>query len=447
MIRAIIEGAVKNRREVDVGVVVLPVFALVALLGLINSYPSIFSNWRIALLQVVFLLYTLLVFRRFDLGYRVYVPLALIAVLVVFSNLLAVRDGAGGDWQRTLEMLAHMGSALAFFTWFYRFPNILAWVVVGLLGSIVVYFFLLADLWLSLDDPAAYAWFSRPPLFRHIRHVGYFLCVGAVVGTWAVLAYSGLLRVLAGCACFLAVAMLLWSGGRGAVLSSFVAVIVLLHMFPLRRHWGAWLALLLGFVLALLVSAAFPVDHPGLGWLSALGRSSESASLDQLSSNRIGIWLYLLDYIAQRPWFGWGGEGFRAVWTGFPIVQAHNVLMQLLIEWGVIATALILGFLLWLTLKGLRLYWQSARALEATDALPLGMALVAVLGCLSLVDGVFYHGMPMAFLMIGYGIVGAAVYRKAHGHAGAHCPNRAECSSLGKPLVALLAGLFILSRW
>src|SRR5690606_6605519 len=69
MIRAIIEGAVKNRREVDVGVVVLPVFALVALLGLINSYPSIFSNWRIALLQVVFLLYTLLVFRRFDLGY------------------------------------------------------------------------------------------------------------------------------------------------------------------------------------------------------------------------------------------------------------------------------------------------------------------------------------------------------------------------------------------
>lgn len=47
------------------------------------------------------------------------------------------------------------------------------------------------------------------------------------------------------------------------------------------------------------------------------------------------------------------------------------------------------------------------------------MVLVTALCVMSLVDGVFYHGTPMAFLMLGFGMVGASLHRAKDGAEGA----------------------------
>ncbi|WP_068808905.1 O-antigen ligase family protein [Thauera phenolivorans] len=133
--------------------------------------------------------------------------------------------------------------------------------------------------------------------------------------------------------------------------------------------------------------------------------------MDQLSSSRLTIWTHLLPFIAERPWFGWGGEAFQHAWPTNGIIQAHNGVFQLMLEWGAVGTSLILGLLGWIAVKGALLYRSAASTQPDDSALPLGMALVTALCVMSLVDGVFYHGTPMAFLMLGVGMVGASGVR------------------------------------
>lgn len=119
----------------------------------------------------------------------------------------------------------------------------------------------------------------------------------------------------------------------------------------------------------------------------------------------------MLPYIAERPWFCWGGEACQHAWPTNGISQAHNGLFQLMLEWGAVGTYVILGPLGWITLNGALLYRRTASSQPADSALPLGMALVTALAIMSLVDGVFYQGTPMAFLMPVVGMVGASLHR------------------------------------
>ncbi|MOA27904.1 O-Antigen ligase [compost metagenome] len=139
--------------------------------------------------------------------------------------------------------------------------------------------------------------------------------------------------------------------------------------------------------------------------------------MDELSTGRLGIWSYLVPYIAERPWFGWGGEGFQAVWTGFPIRQAHNGLMQLLIEWGCVGATLYAVMIGWLLLKGWGLYLASVKKDGAATELTYGIALTTALLVLSVIDGVFYYGMTMSFLVTGFACVGKALAGRRPGIA------------------------------
>jgi O-antigen ligase len=119
-----------------------------------------------------------------------------------------------------------------------------------------------------------------------------------------------------------------------------------------------------------------------------------------LGTGRLYIWTYLWDFILQRPWFGWGGEGFRAVWSGFPIVQAHNGVLQLLIEWGGVGFVVIGLPLVVLLGRALLSY----RGLNEEYKAPVGLGLALVISLLlySMVDGIFYYGLPLVFLSVGY---------------------------------------------
>ncbi|MBP7656662.1 MAG: O-antigen ligase family protein [Pseudoxanthomonas sp.] len=392
----------------DVGSVTV----IVIFLSLGNLLASQSNNWNISLVQIAFLFGSILCLRpslHETRGFNV--TLLLICLSIATSNALAAWDGAGlADWGRVLNMIAHLAFAVAVFYWFAMKPDVLRWVVGAQMLATLVYFCVLVGFWLRLEEPYSYYWFSTPPLFNHIRHVGMFLCVSVVTASWAVLACGGAWRWLGWAIYVLALSMLLWSGGRGAFLAACGGVAVLGLKFAPNRDFRPWAMLFIGMMLAFIFSAIFDVGQNGLGWLPAIRRSVAAASMDQLASSRLTIWMHLLPYIGERPWFGWGGEGFRFAWAVLPTIQAHNGLFQLLIEWGVVGTSLVLGLLGWIAIKGGLLYWKTA-AMQPRDAsLPLGMALVTALSILSLVDGVFYHGTPMAFLMLGFGVVAASLY-------------------------------------
>lgn len=388
------------------------IFLIVFLLGFSNIFSSPLNNWNIACFQVVFCLVSFLFLRPISFcgAGRVGWVFVFIGVSVIFSNVLAAWDAVGqADWCRVFGVLMHIAFALTFFFWFSMRKEAVHWFVVALLVSVFIYFLVLLSFWNGLDNPYSYSWVSSPPLFRNIRHLGYFLCVGTVIAAWAVFAYSGVRCWLAWGVYLLVVSMLLWSGGRGAFLAACGGLAMLGVKFVPKKNLKHWGFLLSGMLLAFGFSALFDVGQDGMGWLAAVSKTANSSTLDQLSSSRLNIWMYLLPRISERLWFGWGGEGFRSVWEKSDLIQAHNGILQLLIEWGVVGAGLIGGFLTWLTVKGGRAYWKLAPILPATNALPLGISLVVALLLLSAVDGVFYHGTPMAFLMIGCGAVGASI--------------------------------------
>ncbi|MEL7937357.1 O-antigen ligase family protein [Pseudomonas delhiensis] len=333
------------------------------------------------------------------------IPLWLLAVilLMVLSNRLAGVEGLPApDDQRIFEVLGHMAFAVSLCRWFREDSSALAWVVSTIVLMVFLYLVTVASLWLRLDDPKAYNWFSAPPLFNHIRHVAYFLCPAVVLCMWATLRYQGGIQVLMWLAYVAAMGLLLWSGGRGAFVACLVGGVYLIWKGRRVCSGRVKVWLLIGFLLSLLLAALFPVDSPGLGWLSALLRSEAADSLNRLSSSRLAIWSELWAHVLESPWFGWGGGAVRRLLPGWPIVQAHNGPLQMTVEWGVLGLLVIGGGMLFGLLKHLPNPFTVA---YSCDERLLGGSLAISLFVLSLVDGVLYHAFPQVLLALSYGLL------------------------------------------
>jgi O-antigen ligase len=388
---------------------VLSVFAICY----VNVAATVLNHWHVAIIEAGFVL-AVLFFLPLRVPTRggVALILLLLAVSIPLSNVLAIVESKGlADWYRAVEMLAHMAFALAMYGWFRSDLRAAEIIVLTILAAVTVYFFVLVVTWNRVVDPTIYDWLRHPPFFRNIRQAAYLLYLGMVVAAWAVLALRGCFRGLALLVFMLATAMLLWSGGRGAFASACLGIVCLQFRFGLRNHAQLWRWLFIAGLAAFLLSALFPVELPGMGWVSALVRSGGGASADQISSGRMEIWSALLPYIAERPWFGWGGEAFHALMPNTWVLQAHNGVLQLLLEWGGVGLILI-SIGIWIVLSpGMKSLFRGAGPDQSPPALVLGVSLVFSLLFLSLVDGVFYHGLPLAFLMIGLASI------KAEGHA------------------------------
>ncbi|SEI62739.1 O-antigen ligase [Pseudomonas linyingensis] len=381
----------------------------------VNFMPNWMAGQSVALLEAFFIFAVLAIARtekQEGMSWFFTGALSALALTFVLANALAAIEGvAMASWSRVFHMVLHLVFAVVFLRFLLSDAPVSSLVAKAVLLAVPVYAMFLITAWVGMEVPEQHDWMNKPPLFRHIRHLAYFLCIGMVTAAWASLAWQGGWRGAAMLTFCLVTSIMLWSGSRGAFLAASIGILTLSIGFPLRRCARVWLVLLFAVWAAMLVSALFPVDQSGVGWLSAFMRSDQASSINQLSSGRLGIWTYLVPFIAERPWFGWGAEGFLSVWEGFPIRQAHNGVMQLLIEWGAAGAALFLLIIGWLSFKGGKLYMVTAKAGKTTVTLAYGVSLLTALLTLALTDGIFYFGMPMTYLMIACAFIGGELIR------------------------------------
>jgi exopolysaccharide production protein ExoQ len=149
----------------------------------------------------------------------------------------------------------------------------------------------------------------------------------------------------------------------------------------LRRRSAA--GLIIGY--ALIVFGIFAAGLLAVGWqdaLLALGR-------DPTFTNRTRIWQLALEYIAKRPWFGYGFGAFwrdqnadaQIFWTalGFKTPHAHNSWLEMALGIGVVGTGV--AALAWLAA-----FYRTLRVAAAPHAEHVAF-------CLALLAAIFFENL------------------------------------------------------
>jgi O-antigen ligase len=250
----------------------------------------------------------------------------------------------------------------------------------------------------------------------NIRQVGFYSAVGACasLGLAAVQNRGSRWTLLYIAVAVMMLALSFWSGTRGSLLAISVAFCIGALFLKVLRQANAWLMFAVAMIggWALSIVGPVPKEIYGASRLTFAARGTVD-----VSSGRFDMWNGAWHAFLHRPLSGYGAGQY------WPVVHdklgsfnhPHNIILQLLFQWGLIGAAcyVALGLLL-LT----RLLWALKRP-EPADA-PALLVLVSLL-TMSLYEGSLFHTYPtlmVAFalsLIISPGRRGAAFVKQVPG--------------------------------
>lgn len=241
---------------------------------------------------------------------------------------------------------------------------------------------------LQVRNPVEYDWVHDLPGFVNIRNLAYYAAFITVLslGKMAVQEKRGPFVWYFICST-VGVALILWSGTRGAAAAVVAAYAAGAVLFPQLRKLSAVGGTLAAFILAGVFAS---LTAPQGDWVG-MARFTKTASF---SSGRTELWLSSVEAIGRRPFFGYGeGQTIHVVEYAqtWRIFSPHNILLQTLLAWGIVGTALLLilahGFVARLI--------QLARDMTSGHVPFIAAMLAAV--AYSLVDSTLYYVLTTAF--------------------------------------------------
>ncbi|MGS0689163.1 O-antigen ligase family protein [Shewanella sp. 30m-9] len=243
------------------------------------------------------------------------------------------------------------------------------------------------------------------PFACNIRYLGYLCCASTSILSVYLLQIQQRnlsIKVAISIVYMVNLALLIWLGGRGSVIAYFSTLSIYIAYLLYQRQ----LVLKhLIFIVILIICSIFLADWVSIFNWNGPGRfftsielNNVEEGLNKLSSNRIAIWTQTIIAITETPWFGLGPEGYRFHPDHMFGLQPHNVILQLLITYGIIGGALI-AYLYYRILKtAMKQLWTNTTGskLESTIAL----IVIVSLSIHGLVDGTFYHAQPLYYLIL-----------------------------------------------
>lgn len=206
----------------------------------------------------------------------------------------------------------------------------------------------------GLGNPRAFAIYAAVA-------IGLAVAVAARGNIWA----SGIMVV--------AFSFIFWSGSRGPLLATSGALAASACLAPALRTpkvWGAFVAsAVTGFLIATIIGS--PAALFGVARMTDTG-----------DNGRVGIWRTTIDLISRRPIFGYG-EGQTQYFVHVPwTMHPHNIVLQILLAWGVAGLGIILGLSWWVV--------RNLRGRLDNDNLPLVVGALVLL-FYSMIDGAIYN--------------------------------------------------------
>ena len=269
-------------------------------------------------------------------------------------------------------------------------------IVVGLCG----YALILVVFINSVPDPGRFDWEHFRLAVTNVRQVGFYSAIGAAAALGLAATRKGVSALMLAAAASTLLGLSFWTGTRGSLIAIVIAFVVGSFLLPQLRNVRSW-AFLVG---AMLTGAILSLLQPAPYFLFGLSRMFASAaahSADAVSSGRLVIWRGTLDAIMQRPLFGYGEGQFPFV---VPVAQAfnhpHNIILQLLVQWGLAGTLI---FAALASLVAVQL--KRALATPSPDQVPPFLVLVSLL-TMSLYEGTFFHTYPLMMIAFSVAMLG-----------------------------------------
>lgn len=249
---------------------------------------------------------------------------------------------------------------------------------------------------------------SSVPFSSNIRYLGYLVTASSMLciimllqqeierfklSLWALLFVSNL-------------TLLIWLGGRGSLVALAGSAFIYLSYFVVTAQLKASrlviliLLIIIAFYLAYFCTV-FSWNGPQ-SFFRSVNSDTALASIDinKLSSNRIAIWTQTLAAISDNPWIGLGPEGYRFHPDHVFGLQPHNVLLQLLVGYGLFATLIMLYFYSKTVFIGImQLFTRNNGSLLNNK---IALMILTSLSIHGLVDGTFYHSQPLFLSIIAF---------------------------------------------
>ena len=233
-------------------------------------------------------------------------------------------------------------------------------------------------------------WENNPPAFDQIRRFGYYAAAiaGLSIGLFALKRSMQLAFVCA----TLAFGMMFWSGARGAIAAIAIGAVVSIAIFPSARKRSVVMLAPAAALVGLAVASLLPVPVSSMG----IGRMAAIDATMGATSGRTGMWRDVLQAIVEKPIFGWGEAQTHIV--SLPLAQPHNVVLQLLLAWGILGTIAV-GFL------ACAASVHAYRNVKAQpNLLPLAVAAMVIL-TYAMVDGALFHVHSVSIFAMSVGLL------------------------------------------
>lgn len=191
------------------------------------------------------------------------------------------------------------------------------------------------------------------------------------------------------------VALLVWLGGRASVLAYIFSISSFLFLFK-RRNMIAGNVIVnyvLLVLLSMLLSHLLTFYHwngPSRLFLSA-NQYYLGEGFVEVEAARMMLWEKAIEMIYERPWVGHGADAFRLL-SDTRFMQAHNDILQYSVEFGIVITLMLVGFVGYIITISLA---NCLRVASTENVVSFSILLAMLLQ--SLVDGILYH-LPSLFL-------------------------------------------------
>lgn len=259
--------------------------------------------------------------------------------------------------------------------------------LIAIFGSVVLAIPLVSVLF-ALKIPDYYLWPHFIPGFLYIRIYGFSLALSIAVGigllTLPNIQKTGI-RAIIFTGLVVLWTTLFWTSSRGGIYALILVIPVMAFLIPQLRK--VLLPSIFSFIIVALFSTQLVVPNINFGFLNSLNGIFNSSSANDFSANRLWEWRIILDFIAQKPFFGhgYGQAYFIGPEAGFAHAHTHNIVLEAAFSWGWVG-AFCAGFLiLWFWFAGLK----KVLAGDVPERL-CAFILVSVFLVYAWVDGIYF---------------------------------------------------------